>query len=253
VQGSSGDVPPCVLVLVASASTIPTEREHEGPGMSGDEPQFFLLATDDMARFDEMVSIYQEAIIPSEQKAPSELAKMLRSPSYRVVLGSIAGRIVGVAISFFSVRSRFWLLEYMAVDRNLRSRGLGRDLFFAARRDAAAVAGAFPCVLEVDQPAVPAAANSDQSRRLRFYARSGCRRIEGLNYIMPLDVAGTPPPMWLLVQGLDDREAVSTSDVAGWLTTIYVEVYGQQPDDPRLSQMLSYAQDVPELKLEPLA
>ncbi len=220
--------------------------------MSGDEPEFCLLAPDDMARFEEMVSIYQEAIIPSEQKSPAELAKMLRNPSYRVVLASLAGRIGGLAISFFSARSRFWLLEYMAVDRKLRSRGLGRDLFLAAKRDAASIAGASPCVLEVDQPAVPAVADSDQSRRLRFYARAGCRRIEGLNYIMPLDVAGTPPPMWLLVLGLDDREAVSTSVVAGWLTTIYVEVYGQQPDDPRLTQMLSHAKDRHELMLEPL-
>lgn len=220
--------------------------------MTRDEVEFSVLSHEAEAGFDELVAIYQASIVASERKPVSELAGMLSNPCYRFLVASVAGRTAGFAVSFVPAGGAFWLLEYLAVDTRLRSHGLGRIVFSAAERDATGIAGSVPCLIEVDQPSVPEASGNQAQRRLKFYRSAGCRRIVGLDYILPLDVAGPPGPMWLLVRGLEDRDQVPKADVADWLTAIYVEVYGQRADDPRIATMLSYARQMHELRLEAL-
>lgn len=217
--------------------------------MSRDEPEFSILKREAGALFAELVSIYREAIVAPEQKPVSELAGMLADPRYSFLIASIEGRTVGFVISYLRPGANFWLLEYVAVDPRLRSHGLGRRLFDAAESAAAEVVGNAPCLLEVDQPSPKGTPDDDAVRRLRFYRRAGCRRVQGLNYILPLDVAGPPSAMWLLVRGLERQERVAKADVANWLTEIYVEVYGQDADDPRISKMLSFADGDDDLML----
>lgn len=220
--------------------------------MTRDEVEFSVLAHEGDDRFAELVAIYEASIVASERKPAAELAGMLRNPAYRFVIASISGRTAGFTISFVPVGASFWLLEYLAVDPGLRSHGLGGGLFAAAERDATDIVGSAPCLLEVDQPVAMDTSANQVARRLKFYRRLDCRKIAGLNYILPLDVAGKPGPMWLLVRGLEDCDGVPTADVADWLTAIYVGVYTQRADDPRITTMLSNANQVHDLKLEPL-
>jgi GNAT superfamily N-acetyltransferase len=201
-------------------------------------PMHDVLSPDDRVAFDRVVGIYQDAIVPSEQKSVAELTEMLGNPRYRVVVARLDTGIVGFAICFFPERANFWLLEYMAVDRASRSHGMGAALFVAAKRLAATIAADAPCILEVDQPP-KSEADSEAARRLRFYGRLGCRRVEALDYFLPLHAAGQPPPMWLLVHGMEGCDAVPVSQVKGWLEAIYSEVYDKRVDDARFNAMLS--------------
>ena len=207
-----------------------------------------LLAPDDEPGFAQMLAIYQAAIVASEQKTRAELAHMMRDPRYCVLVTRAGEQVIAFAIMFFPSGGSFWLLEYMAVDANRRSKGEGERIFAAATRLAAEVAAGAPCVLEVDQP-LSHSPVEEATRRLRFYRRLGCRRIEGLDYILPLEKSGTPPPMWLLVHGMDGRETIAVSEIARWLRAIYVEVYGQLSDDPRIFTMLSQANGLKERRL----
>lgn len=212
-------------------------------------PLCTLLAPDDGEAFDQLVAIYQAAIVASEQKSPAELREMLRNPRYRMLVARDAsGTILGFAILYFPLAGEFWLLEYMAVDTRLRSRGLGGRIFAAAKQLATSLAGSAPCVLEVDQPRA-GIADDDTSRRLRFYHRLGCRKVAHLNYVLPLRAHGTPPPMWLLVHGLEGRDFLSADEIEAWLRAIYVEVYARQPDDPRIITMMSHADELNGVRL----
>lgn len=207
-------------------------------------PVCIVLAPDDGEYFDQLVRIYQAAIVASEQKSPAELREMLSNPRYRVLVARDAsGTVIGFAILYFPSAGAFWLLEYMAVDTRLRSRGLGAHMFAAARQLAGTIVGSAPCVLEVDQPHA-GATDDDASRRLRFYHRLGCRRIAHLNYVLPLREHGTPPAMWLLVHGLEGRAVLSADELRTWLRHIYVEVYNRKPDDPRIIMMMSHADEL---------
>ena len=207
------------------------------------------LPPNDQAGFGQMLAIYQSSIEPSEQKPAEELAKCLRDPRYHFLVARNGDEVAGFSIQFFPSSGGFWLLEYLAVDQRTRSKGLGCRIFVHARDAAAARAPGAPCLLEVDQSVPPVALTHDKPsddtvRRLAFYRLLHCRKLEGLDYILPLDVGGTPPPMLLLVHGLEWETSVPKATVRHWLTTLYVEVYECTPRDARIAIMLASASDI---------
>ncbi len=198
-------------------------------------------------RFDAVTNIYRDAIEPSEQKSLPQLRAQLDDPRYACLLAeTAAGEVVGFAITFIPHTKDFWLLEYVAVDGNARSSGLGSKLLHAAVAYASEHAPDAPGILEVDAPRDGLDAASQIRRRLDFYARHGCRRIEGLSYILPLSHAGTPPPMQLLLLARGDT--IDKMQLRRWLTTLYRDVYAQSSDDGRLERMLSHLPDSIALK-----
>ena len=196
-----------------------------------------VLAQDDRAGFEQMSRIYQRSIELSEQKSAAEIAATVADPQYSVLVLRVNREVRGFAIFCF-LASDIWLLEYLAVDDALRSRGNGTALFLAAKHAADARNPSAQCVLEVDRPAPVAAPGDDRARRLSFYRALGCRRIEGLDYILPLTANGKPPPMMLLVHGLDGP-TLPKAKLAHWLGAIYANVYAQLPGDRRIADMLS--------------
>lgn len=200
-------------------------------------PEYSLLSPDDADGFAQMLALFQDSIEVREQKTADEIRAMQDNLGYRILVTREGQRIIAFAIVYFPSCGSFWLLEYLAVDPSRRSQRYGESTFQAAKRLADAVAPGAPCVLEVDQP--EGAFAEVASRRLRFYRRLGCRRLDGVSYILPLDGAGPPPPMWLLVQGIEDREFLTAGEVLRWLQALYVEVYGLRADDARISAMLS--------------
>ncbi len=198
-------------------------------------------------RFDAVTNIYRDAIEPSEQKSLPQLRAQLADDRYACLIAeTAAGEVVGFAITFIPQTKDFWLLEYVAVDGNARSSGLGSKLLRAAIAYADEHAPHAPGILEVDAPSATLSASSQIRRRLAFYARHGCRLIEGLSYILPLSHAGTPPPMQLLLH--TRRCTIEKPELRRWLMTLYRDVYSQSPDDSRLERMLSHLPDSIALK-----
>lgn len=206
--------------------------------------QIAPLSPDDAAGFDAMFALYEAAIEASERKPRAAIAAYLRDPRCRVLVAREGAEIAAFAMLFFPASARFWLLDYMAVDARLRSQGLGAKMFAAASAEAA-TRGATPCLIEIDQPGAAVSPGNDPAARASFYARLGCRRLADLAYVLPLDVAGTPPPMLLLVHGAAGPFPKNT--VRAWLTALYTEVYDRPADDPRIAAMLRNLPEVIDL------
>lgn len=200
------------------------------PLQPGDEPGF-----------DALIDIYREAIAASERKPVAAIAAYLRDARYVVLAARDQAQVVGFAIAFFPAGADFWLLDYMAVAHGARSRGIGGVLFRAACAAARSRGGAGPCVIEIDDPRATLSAANKARERIAFYKRQGCRRLGSLSYILPLDVAGTPPLMQLLVHGLADAGSVPKAVVRRWLSTLYAQLYDRACDDPRIDAMLAGA------------
>ncbi|MDZ4842454.1 MAG: GNAT family N-acetyltransferase [Hyphomicrobium aestuarii] len=204
---------------------------------------FKVLEHTNHTEIDRLIEIYQEAIDPSEQKSPPEIIGMLQDHRYVLMIGSDECGTLGFSISFYPQNADFWLLEYMAVDSKQRSRGVGEALFNAAYNHGLSFDPNRIMVLEVDQPGQSNNPKNDTVSRFRFYSRMKCRRITGLDYILPLEAAGPPPPMMLLVFRQPPIDRLPKSKVREWLIRMYVDVYGQSANDPRIDISMSQLGD----------
>jgi ribosomal protein S18 acetylase RimI-like enzyme len=198
-----------------------------------------LLPEGDADGFARAYAIYHHAIELSEQRTEAEFRKLLLRPDYRFLVARRDRAIVGLSLAYVPSEDYFWLFEYAAVAPEARGQGIGAQLFLASR----AMAGLNRIALvEVDADR----GEEDQARRLRFYRGLGCRRLAGLDYLLPLDAFGEPPPMWLLARA--DAPALGVDLIERWLRSIYQDVYAKRLDDSRLAKMIDPLPD--EVRLE---
>lgn len=190
-----------------------------------------VLDPADAGGLDSCYAIYREAILKSEQRPEADFKALFERTDYRFVVARMDEQIVGVAVSWVPAQADFWLFEYAAVSPEVRGMQIGSHLLKASM----AITGLQRVALiEVDADM----GSDEQARRLRFYQRLGARHLRGLDYILPLDAFGTPPPMVMLALTPPGVGGVSVMIVEDWLRRIYYEVYGKGLDDPRLAKMI---------------
>ena len=202
-----------------------------------------VLDPADAGGLDRCYAIYREAILKSEQRPEADFKALFERTDYRFVVARMDEQIVGVAVSWAPAQADFWLLEYAAVSREVRGMQIGSHLLKASM---ASIGLQRVALIEVDADM----GSEEQARRLRFYQRLGARRLRGLDYILPLDAFGTPPPMVMLALTPPGVGGVSVMIVEDWLRRIYYEVYGKGLDDPRLAKMIDPLPD--QIQLDPI-
>ncbi|MFO1015545.1 MAG: GNAT family N-acetyltransferase [Caulobacteraceae bacterium] len=179
-----------------------------------------------------MLAIYEAAFPASERRTAADLAAMLARPDYRMVVMEEAGAVTGFASVQALDEPAIAQLDYIATAPGLRNGGRGAALFAAA----AELARGRPLLVEVDSDREDCADRALRARRKGFYARLGCRTIEGLDSRLGLDAAGPQPLMDLMVLG---PLPGSADELRAWLVAVFVEVYGQAADDPRIDEMMA--------------
>jgi GNAT superfamily N-acetyltransferase len=195
-----------------------------------------------MLAFDAVHALYAQTIELSEQKTEAEIRAAFANSLYCFLVAEEAGVIVGFSILYLPLAADFWVLEYLAVAPSHEGQGLGGRLF----AESAAVAEGRVGLVEVDSDSGEDAGSAKRRRRLGFYAHAGCRRLGDISYVLPLRANGTPPPMEILVHAPEAFTSVPAVTTRDWLTRLYVEVYGQPADDPRIDLMLTgQSGDVP--------
>ncbi|HEY6251295.1 MAG TPA: GNAT family N-acetyltransferase [Candidatus Angelobacter sp.] len=190
--------------------------------------------------FREFYEIYAASIAAREQKSEAWICEMVRKPDNKVLVIKRGGQVKGFSILFLPRSRSFGLLEYMAVVREERNRGLGAEIFRRSMEHAWTREGqAVPILLEVDSDREPSLDQKLRTRRQQFYHRLGCLRIAGLDYILPLPGEGPPPEMDLMIYPAGNLRQIPKADLEKWLETIYQDVYRCSPDDPRIGKMLA--------------
>lgn len=197
------------------------------------------LDPEDGAGLDRVVALYRAEILQTEQRPEAEFRSLIRRPDYRFVVARLDDAIIGFAVSWVPNQADFWLFEYAAVSPEARGNKIGSHLLLASRE---LIGIERTALVEVDADT----GSEQQARRLAFYKRLGCRQLSGLNYLLPLDAFGKPPPMWLLAMLHPDVHAVPVMVLEEWLRRIYSEAYARRLDDPRLAKMIDpLPDDVP--------
>jgi GNAT superfamily N-acetyltransferase len=196
------------------------------------------------ATFRELYEIYSASIAAREQKPEAWICAMVTAPECRVWVMKGGGRVTGFSIVFLPPAERFALLEYMAVAREWRNRGVGSALFKqTVERAVSPERPRLPILLEVDSDREAGGDQQIRTRRQQFYRRLGCVRISGLHYILPLSGVGPAPEMDLMVYSTKPLRQLPKTELERWLRTIYRDVYRCSSDDPRIAQMLHDVSD----------
>lgn len=203
------------------------------------ELTFRRLGANDTAAFDEFFALYWSSMPASERKSRPAMQALVARPDYQVLLLLLDGRLTGYSVTFVPENDTFCLLEYMAVHASFRGGGIGSTLFLHAVEMARNGRGDVAMLLEVDSDREATADREIRRRRQAFYQRLGCLRIEGLDYVLPLDTGHAPPLMDLLILPPPDGAVIRRATLERWLRTIYVTVYGRSPADPRIEQMIA--------------
>ena len=161
---------------------------------------------------------------------------MLAQPAYRFYIAHLGDTFLGFGVVALLSETEVALLEYLAIHTGMRGRGLGRLLFGeiarAVHRDRSTL------LIEVESDRQGSPGFELQTRRKRFYRSLGAREIAGLLWLMPEVAEAPPPPMEMLAHG-ELASALGRHTLQHWLTRLYVEVYGQSPDDSRLTAMMA--------------
>ncbi len=187
------------------------------------------------AEFSDLLSLYEEAFPSSERKPVAVLRRMFAVEQYYFLLATENEVTVGFAIVRVLSGGTAALLEYMAVAPSQRRRGIGGQIVLAAAR--AVNAPPVTLLLEVESDNVKSPDQSLRTKRKHFYRALGALELRNLSWIMPPVIATLPPAMEMMVLA----PAVSTirrEELRQWLVNIYVDVYGQSADDPRIDVML---------------
>ncbi len=195
----------------------------------------FVVKDVNTTRFEQLYQIYTSSLVPREQKKRHEIEGLIARSDYRFLAIENGFGVVSFAILHLSTTEPIALLEYMATDASRRNEGLGAHTFREVTKF-------------IDQRAMLVESDSDREanaedlairvRRKNFYQRLGCRQIEKLHYILPLPGEGDPPLMDLLIFDPEGRDKIDGMTTRRWLTSIYMEVYGQRNDDPRIAAMI---------------
>jgi GNAT superfamily N-acetyltransferase len=198
-------------------------------------------------RFEALYAIYCESIALREQKVKADLAAMVPKPNYRLLLAQDDSSVVGFSIVFVASSESFCLLEYMAVDKSYRGRGVGSELFEETVGVVYRSHGAVPVLLEVDSDREPSPDQAQRRRRQNFYRRLSCQAIADCAYILPLPGENAPPEMDLFVYVPEPGPTIRRAKLERWLQLIYRDVYGCSADDHRIAVMLDGVSDPIEL------
>jgi len=205
-----------------------------GPGLALER-----LDTSCLGAFATLVCLYEQSFPEAERKPVDWLRRMLATENYFLFLATEEGAPVGFAVARLLSGGSTALLEYMAVAHAQRERGLGRQIVLGTAH--AVQAPLRTLLLEVESDRVDSPDRVLRTRRKNFYRSLGAREMQGLRWIMP-PVTGTPPPaMEMMIFGTENP--VPRHQLRTWLTDIYVDVYDQSADDPRIDSMLNSLPD----------
>ncbi len=185
-----------------------------------------------------------EASFPIEVRVPQHLIvariekKLVGEPApgvYHLGVAFDGDAMVGGAVFDFLNQTNIGFIDYIFVDRQVRSRGIGQFIYDRVSdtlvRDASRLGQEKlqGILFEIEKEGLATQAEERQQRvrRLRFFLRMGAGIISGLSYLQPpLHPGEGPLPMHLMFHPMGlPEDRLSGSLVLSWISSAYTTIY----------------------------
>lgn len=190
----------------------------------------------------------------------ARLSEKLRNPfkqQFRTVLfvaEKSRGAVKGFALLMHDPELRFSYLDYLAIGKAVRGRGIGAAVYERLRQEALGLDSVgifFECL--PDDPAVcpSPAVQKLNGDRLRFYEAWNARPIVGTAYESPLTPGGDPYMPYLVFDGLDRGQPLSRSYAKKVVRAILERKYADLCSPEFVKHVLASFRDDPVRLREP--
>ncbi len=185
--------------------------------------------TDQIERF---CAINAEAFPPSERKPCSSILDEIAVGARWLFTGTHDGSLVGFAVLMPNVARDIHLLEFLAVDRAWRGKGVGSRLLESIVRQVRTSASGILIEVESDK-AGPLEERRIRQQRIGFYVGNGAEVVNcPFAYSAPNQAGGENVRMKLMWLALRDEGAPTGRRLLECIDGIYTKCYGLPENSP---------------------
>ncbi len=191
--------------------------------------------------FNDAIKIYEEAF-PEGEKRPIEDIKRNIEENHEKMFIAMDNGVPVIFSMIWPVRdSDFLFLDYIAVRKDYRGRGIG-SLFLQRIFDISENNDFNHMIFEVENPE-EGDNKKQRMARIKFYRRAGAKTLTGFKYFLPPRNNNKSQEMKLMIISRKNIRNVSGERIQSILSEIYTHIYNRSSNDRTLSGILG---DIPE-------
>jgi GNAT superfamily N-acetyltransferase len=182
------------------------------------------------------IKIYEASFPKNERQLPSVLTGRILSNRETLYVGRKAGEVVFMALLLPLRGTDCILLDYMAVGKQYRNRGIGRE-FLSFITDT--LRGTTKhLILELEDPTI--GRNKRQRRsRIQFYRNHGAKMLRGVRYVLPKLSGTRTTRMVMMITPPPAARTLPGEYVRKLLVTIYKDAYSLRSNHPLVQTTLN--------------
>jgi GNAT superfamily N-acetyltransferase len=180
------------------------------------------------AYFKQVEKIYLDSFPISQLRPTKMITRMLAvDPNYHLFVARQSDTLVGFTLVYSFNDLNIQFLDFMAIDKAYRNRGVGGKLFtHIANISKQIVMNSIGLIFEVERErTMENNKNGFRHRRVLFYRRHGAKALDNVHYMLPDLHGGKPHDMYLMI--IPNRELVYLEKgfVFQIIKSIYLTIY----------------------------
>ncbi|MDD2291467.1 MAG: GNAT family N-acetyltransferase [Aliarcobacter sp.] len=197
--------------------------------------EVILLSKCSSQQFDKIYAIYEKSFPLSEQKSKEFFRTLFEREDYSIFICQNQDEIEGFTIFYTPLILDFILLEYMAINGNIRSKGLGSKLFQYSISQLHKF-DTKPILIEIDSTKDGSKNYEINNKRADFYRKNSCKIVENFDYILGLKSEYRASKMELMVYFPNEKH-IEKKSLKRYIQEIYSNVYNRSHDDEDIEKM----------------
>ena len=197
-------------------------------------PVFREITYHDNELLRQSMDIYLNYFPPQEIRPLEKTISMIqKDDNYRIIVAIQNEKVIGFSLLYLFTSLKFGILDYMAIINKFQGKGIGGEFFkFTFKIFSSRIPDGIGLLLEIQKDKMQDKnENEIRKRRIKFYKNLGCKFINGINYLLPSQIGGSPEEMYLMIKPIKNINSLSRNDVSKFVNTIYSKIYFCKSDD----------------------
>ncbi len=188
--------------------------------------------------FKEIMMLYLDSFPENERQSEVLIKARIRSGRNQMFGGYEQSKLFTFALIYYFNNPKFCLLDYYAVRKEFRGKGLGKFFLKSLFEALKLKEKKSYIVIEVEDPNY-GVNSTERADRIEFYKSLKVAQVKEMRYILP-PLSGTESTeMLIMVYPKPDHDIINRIDIVNLVKELYIEKYERDPSDPLLKTTLN--------------